>query len=178
MIVSFSGLCRGRLWHGPFGWHAVEHFMGCLGLGFLALHQLIDVVGRAIKGVKPQEFVAGILEIVHSTSGHNNTITALDWSRYPVNHNLTPAFLDAEKLIMRGVGFRPDILPGFKGHKHQLQVLPGIEYLPEVMVFFRQIFDVGDITFHGMLLLGKLATGTAESLTRCLTCASSRAGAG
>lgn len=83
-----------------------------MGLGLDHLNQLVDVVRRNVDRAEPQVFVAGVEDVVLRLGRHDQRISAPDLVANAVDHDLAAVRLVTKEMVVRGVGFHPDVRTG------------------------------------------------------------------
>ena len=119
---------------------------GRVGAGLV--NGAVHMFRRAIDGIQAQRLLAGADHIVACALGHDDPIIRLDLVADTIDPDFAFAALDAEELVPVVVDFLSDFIAGLDRHEDKLEVMPGVQYAAEIVVFFRQLFDVVDETLH------------------------------
>ena len=140
------------------------------------MFQLVKVIGGAVNGVDLHGLVPGVDQIVVRPGGNHDACARPDLVADTINHDLSPALLDPKKLVMRGMGFRADVLTGLESHQNKLQVVTGVKDMAKILVRFCQILDVRDIAGHicspfGVQASFRIGRRPAEGRIEVRTCA-------
>lgn len=108
----------------------------------------IEMLGWTIDSVKPKRFLAGVHNIMASTLRHNDAVIGFYFIGFSVYPDLAFSLFDPEKLITVIMDFHTDLVPRLEGHQHKLQIVAGVQYAAEVIILFRQSFDIVDKSLH------------------------------
>lgn len=111
------------------------------------------MVRRTIKRVKLERMSARIDQAMACARRRQNGVVALDRVHFAVNHDLPIAFFDPEQLIAVFMRLVADFLPRLERHEDKLQMFPGLQHMPEILVIFRNHVNVVNKTLHEDLLL-------------------------
>jgi hypothetical protein len=112
------------------------------------MHRAVTMRWGTIDGIEPQGLIAGVDDVVTGTCRDNDRIVALDLRAVPVDHDLSLALLNSEKLIPIVVDLFADLSTRFDRHQHQLKVLSCVEDPPKIAVILSQFLDIAYETFH------------------------------
>src|SRR5690606_11626708 len=120
-------------------------------LGFVCLGRVNDpfaVLWWAVQRVQAQRLIAGVDDIVTCTGRYNDGVVIFNIVGVVIYDDLAFAFFNTEELVVGIVYLCSDFLAYLQGHEHQLQMLSGVEHLPEVAVLNGEFFDILYETFH------------------------------
>ena len=123
-------------------------FVRRFGIGLRAMDRTVDMFRRPIDGVKLQQLVAGVDDVVLSPGRNDNAVITLDGRANAIDENLAASLLDPKELVTIIVYFEPNFLTGLQSHEHELQISARVENTAKVLIILGQIFDVADKSLH------------------------------
>jgi hypothetical protein len=146
--VSLVHVIANKPGHALLGRLAVKMLMIGAGIRAGLVNRAVEMFGRAVDGIEPERHLAGADHIVARALRHDDSIVRLDLVADTIDPDLPFAALDTEELVPVVVDFLTNFVTRLNRHEDKLQVMPGIQHAAEIVVVFRQLFDVVDETLH------------------------------
>jgi len=116
--------------------------VAAIGFGLGRLDHLVAMLRRSVDRVEAERLGPRVANVVASACGNDHGEIVHHWIFATVDVDRALPFFDPEELVAVLVDFLPNLFTRLEGHQHELQMLPRINDVPEVLVVDRQPLDI------------------------------------